>query len=53
MKIMQKIKVHGRACQHCDIVCLILIAIFAVFSQILKFRLDFIPVSVVVHYMVY
>ena len=29
------------------LVCLILIAVFAVFSQILKFRLDFIPVSVV------
>ena len=22
MKIMQKIKVHGRACQHCDILIL-------------------------------
>ena len=38
------------------LVCLILIAVFAVFSQVIKFRLDFIPVSVVgctLHYMVY
>ena len=29
------------------LVCMILIAVFSVFSQILKFRLDFIPVSLV------
>ena len=29
------------------LVCMILIAVFSVFSQILKFRLDFIPVLVV------
>ena len=28
MKIMQKIKVHGRACQHCDFDLILLISIF-------------------------